>query len=311
MIARTTAQRAMREPLVYFNGQFLPQSEARLTWHDAGFVMGVAVTDLCRTVRRKLYRWPDHLARFLQSAALAQVPVEADEGQLTQVAEELVEHNVRLVPAGGDLALVVFATPGPVGYYLGEPGDGPPSLGMHTFRLPLPRHKFLFEHGARLALVEAHCVPGAALDPRIKQRSRMTWWVAGRAALARHPGSVALLLDDAGCVTETAAANVLLVLDGVVCSPPLDRILNGVSLRVVEELCGQLKIPFAYRPLPREEIARASEVLLTNTCFCIAGASAVDDRPFPHPGPMLTRLRERWSHAIDLDIADQVLNFGP
>ena len=43
----------MPEPQVFLNGQFLPLSEARLSWHDAGFVFGATVTDLCRTFRQR------------------------------------------------------------------------------------------------------------------------------------------------------------------------------------------------------------------------------------------------------------------
>src|SRR5262245_14628401 len=45
---------AMSEPLAYFEGRLIPQSEARLPLHDAGFVMGATITDLCRTVRHRL-----------------------------------------------------------------------------------------------------------------------------------------------------------------------------------------------------------------------------------------------------------------
>jgi hypothetical protein len=41
-------------PLAYLNGRLLPQDEARLPVHDAGFVMGATVTDLCRTFRLEL-----------------------------------------------------------------------------------------------------------------------------------------------------------------------------------------------------------------------------------------------------------------
>lgn len=51
-------------PLAYLNDRFLPQPEARLTLHDAGFVLGVTVTDLCRTFRHRPYRLADHLRRF-------------------------------------------------------------------------------------------------------------------------------------------------------------------------------------------------------------------------------------------------------
>jgi branched-subunit amino acid aminotransferase/4-amino-4-deoxychorismate lyase len=54
----------MTTPLAYLNGDFRPQNEAQLPLHDAGFVWGATVTDLCRTFRHRLFRLADHLDRF-------------------------------------------------------------------------------------------------------------------------------------------------------------------------------------------------------------------------------------------------------
>src|SRR5262245_51445788 len=129
---------SVEQPLIYCNG-FRPQTEALLTWHDAGFVWGATVTDLARTFRHRPFRLAEHLARFRASCRAARVPLLVSEEELSRIAEELVAHNAALLPPEGDLALVIFATPGSIGYYLGEPGgpgDRPATLGMHTFPLP-------------------------------------------------------------------------------------------------------------------------------------------------------------------------------
>src|SRR5437868_1002718 len=101
-------------PLAYLNGRLLPEADARLSFHDAGFVMGATVTDLCRTFRHRLYRWPDHLARFRRSCRATGIYPPVAEEDLTRAAEQLAEHNATLLSPEQDLALVVFATPGPV-----------------------------------------------------------------------------------------------------------------------------------------------------------------------------------------------------
>jgi branched-subunit amino acid aminotransferase/4-amino-4-deoxychorismate lyase len=137
-------------PLAYLNGRFLAQSEAHLALHDAGFVLGATVTDLVRTFRHCLFRLRDHLRRFRQSCEMAQIPQPRTEQELTRLAGEVVEHNAALLGPDDDLALVMFATPGPVGYYLGEPGgagDAAPTFGMHTFPLPFARYVRLVREG--------------------------------------------------------------------------------------------------------------------------------------------------------------------
>src|SRR5258708_3211048 len=110
----------MSVPLAFLNGRFLPQSEASLPLHDAGFVMGATVTDFCRTFNRVLFRWPDHLARFRRDFETCFIPLTQSDEELTAIAEELIVKNASLLAPGQELALISFATPGPIGYYLGE-----------------------------------------------------------------------------------------------------------------------------------------------------------------------------------------------
>jgi branched-subunit amino acid aminotransferase/4-amino-4-deoxychorismate lyase len=290
------------------NGRLLPQAEARLPLHDAGFVLGATVTDLCRTFRHRPFRLGDHLARFRRSCDSALILQLVTDDELTRLAGELISHNGKLLHL--DLAVVFFATPGPVGYYLGEPGgpgDGPPTLGIHTFPLPFERYRPLFERGASLAITATRQVPAASVDPRIKQRSRLHWWLADRQARQAQPGAAALLLDANGFVTETAAANFLAVLDGAVCSPPRSTILGGVSLAVVEELCGVLGVPFVERPLTPADCLRAEEALLTSTPYCVAGVAQIDGHPLPWPGKLWPHLLSAWGDLVGVDIARQIL----
>ena len=264
--------------LAYLHPHFLPQSDAHLTLHDAGFVWGATITDLCRTFRHRPFRLADHLRRFRQSCELARVPMTASDDELTAVAERLVAHNAALLPPDGDLAVVFFATPGPIGYYLGEPGgpgDGPPTLGVHTFPLPFARYHRLVRDGAVLVVPAVRHVPAECVDPRVKQRSRLSGWIADQEARHMEAGASALLLDADGFVTETAAANFLIVRGGAVLSPPRDSILNGVSLRVVEELCGELGIPFEEARLTVEDCRNAEEAMLAGTSYCLAGVRRV------------------------------------
>src|SRR6516165_346066 len=113
---------SMSEALAYLNGHWLPQSQATLPFHDAGFVMGATVSDLCRTFHHRLFRWPDHLARFRRGLRATGIQRELSDEQITGLAQKLVEHNAALLHKNQDLALVIFASPEPIGYYAGLPG---------------------------------------------------------------------------------------------------------------------------------------------------------------------------------------------
>src|SRR4029077_6144364 len=126
--------------------------------------------------RHRLFRLQDHVARFRQSCELARILKPMSQQELIRLAEELASKNVTSVEAEEDLALVMFATPGVMG------DDGPPILGMYMFEVPWDRYAPLFRQGAHLVAPATRQVPTSSIDPRIKHRSRLHWWIAGQEA---------------------------------------------------------------------------------------------------------------------------------
>src|SRR5947208_882920 len=117
-------------------------------------------------------------------------------------------------------------------------------------------------------------------------------------------------MDANGFITETAAANFLLVKDGTVFSPPRQSILGGISLLTTEEICQELRIPFAERQLTFKDCLEADEALLTGTSFCLAGVSQLNGEHIPWPGKVFEKLLEAWNLQVGLDIRAQILSGG-
>jgi branched-chain amino acid aminotransferase len=278
--------------LAYFNGQFVPVESVNLPLDDAGLVWGATVTDRLRTFNGHLFVLDAHLRRFRQSCELVRIPQLIPNAQLGRISERLVRDNRQT----GELSAVWIATPGPIS------GDGvqpSPTLVAYTNPLDLRQFARQAREGARLFPVAA----GLGVDPRVKHRSRLAWWIARRQLFAHDPLAEPLFVEPGSdAVLETPTANVLAVLDGVVVSPPRTRILGGVSLGVVEDLCRRLGLPFTERPITLPDLARASEVLLANTTYCLAGVSRIADWPVPFPGPALIRLLQAWSEFVGVDI---------
>ena len=57
----------MAEKIVYLNGSFVPESEAKVSVLDAGFNAGDGVYDVTRTFGHKPFRLRDHTARLFRS----------------------------------------------------------------------------------------------------------------------------------------------------------------------------------------------------------------------------------------------------
>ena len=312
----------MQAPLAYLNGRLLPFSEAALSLHDAGFVSGATIVDNARTFRHKLFRWPDHLARFRSNCEACYIPLEVSDERITAAAEELIANNAKLLPPGGELQLVTFATPGPLGFYRGELANGPPTLGMATYPVPFERYRPFFTEGAVLAVAGFQTSDFAdILPPNVKHRSRLGWYIAQNRLIdpksgfhCEVPGAVPVVFSHCG-VGDTAIGAILVVSDGVIFRTESGTALESVSMRVVSELCESLGVPFQPEPLDMRGLAYstlqnpASEVLLAGTGFCIAGvrrfANGKAFRAYAWPGPVYRRLLAAWSELVGVDIARQ------
>lgn len=300
----------MPEPLAFLNGQLLPQSQASLSLSDAGFVFGATVTDFCRTFRQRLYLPERHLGRLIEGAARLGIRVSRSLDELVETAHHLVAHNAALLAPERELAMNCFITPGPLGYYSGTDDNGPPTLGMLTFPLPMGRYAGFFRDGVRLLTPSIRQIPRQSIEPSIKHRSRLHWWLASQEVHPHAADAVSLLLDEKGHVTETALANFLIVKDGTLLTPPSDSVLWGISLQIVEALCGKLGISFRQQSLPLADCRTASEAMICGSAFCVAGVSRINDHAIPWPGPVFERLLAAWSGEVGLNIRGQFFPAG-
>lgn len=302
----------MPERLAFYNGQFVPASQLAVPVHDAGFVQGVTVAEQLRTFGGKLFRLPQHLERLARSLEIVGVDPGVPLASLGETARELAANNHALLTPGDDLGLSIFVTPGPYTPFA-PPGPAEPTIGMHTYPLPFLLWSSLYDHGQALVTTSVRQVPGECWPAELKCRSRMHYYLADRQARARESGARALLLDMQDRVTEASSANVVVYVAGKgIVSPPRERILPGVSVAVLEELAGQLGIPFLHRDLFLADVAAAGEVMLCSTSPCVWPCSRLDGRPFSGgvPGEVARKLLSAWSELVGLDIVEQARRFA-
>jgi branched-subunit amino acid aminotransferase/4-amino-4-deoxychorismate lyase len=291
----------MSDLIVYRDGRYIPQSQAGLSLHDAGFLQGVTVTDRARTFRGKPFRLVEHLARFRQSCQFARVPLSISDDDFFTATERVLQENRSIFPAGTEMSLIFFATPG-------EAREGQGTLGIQAVPLQLAGFRHLVTFGATLLIPRFSQVPAEVIDRRIKHRSRLHWWLAEQEVRERDPHAIALLADADGTLTETATSNFLLVRDGVVFAPPPEQVLGGITLGVVEEVCVQRGIPFRRQPLRPEECRQASEALLTCTSFCLAPVARVEDHEFSQERrPIFEAILAGWTDLVGIDPREQIL----
>ena len=308
----------MNEPLVYLRGRKVPASQAHLAIHDAGIVLGATVAEQTRTFHKRPWRLDDHLDRLFRSLRYTRLNIGLSKEQLADISNELVEHNARLLDEGEELGLIHFVTAGEYPTYAGmsgrssRTGETPvpptPTLCIHTFPLPFEMWAKKMRIGAHVVTPSIRQVPPQCYDPKMKCRSRMHYYLADQEARLVDPEASALLLDLAGNVTETNAANFLIVERGTLVSPTTVNTLPGISRAMVIELAGKLGISFVEREFQVFNVINADEAFTTSTPYCLMPVTKINGVPIGNgePGPVTRRLLAAWSAEVGLDIEKQI-----
>jgi len=292
--------------IAWLDGAYLPQDGFSIPPGDAGFVLGAMVTEQLRTFGGSLFLPERHRQRFESSLAAAGIDTPVPVAEIVAAAATLARHNHSLLPAGGDLGVVILATPGDLpAQHAGRASR--PRVAAHSFPLAFALWAAAYRQGVSLRTVPVTQVPGTCWPIHLKCRSRMHYHLADRAAAAAEPGARAILCHTDGRVSETSTANVALVRDGTILTPPPTDALPGISLAHLHLLCRRLGIPWHERSLGIADLHAADEVLLTSTPSCLLPAARLDGRPIGAgiPGPMFSRLIAAWTADVGLDIIAQ------
>lgn len=112
----------------------------------------------------------------------------------------------------------------------------------------------------------------------------------------------ALMLDVDGFVSETNATNIFMVdeEDGVLCTPPADACLPGITRAAVLTLAREAGIPTAERRLSLAELHSAAEVFTTGTMGELTPVVAIDGRVISR-GPVTARLQKLYAQLPERD----------
>jgi branched-chain amino acid aminotransferase len=302
----------MLEPQAYLNGDWIPDSSATVSVTDAGFVLGVTVAEQLRTFSGKIFRLEDHLDRLEHSLRVIGVDPGLNRRQWIAIACELVERNSPFLTPGDDWGLSIFVTPGIYRTY-GPAEHSRPTVGLHTYPLPFHLWADKYRSGQALVTTPIRQVAGECWPPDVKCRSRMHYYLADRLATEKDPGARAVLLDQQGFVSETTTANVLIYRkDQGLISPPLEKILHGISLAVTIEIADSLGIPCQNRDLTVEDLASADEIIITSTPMCMLPVTRLNGQPISggRPGEISQKLLADWGKTAGVDIVGQAERFA-
>jgi branched-chain amino acid aminotransferase len=279
---------------VWIDDEIVDGDEARIPVTDHGLLYGDGIFEGIRVYRNRVFRLDAHMKRF--EAGARAIALELPGG--IDAVRAIVLATVRAF--GADEAYVRL---------IATRGEG--SLGVDPTTCPQPRLICLVDHvriyppdklssGLDLVTSSLRRPSPDVLDPRIKSLNYLNNVLAKLEARQRGADE-ALMLNAQGMIAETSVANVFVVRDGVLLTPPAtDGALEGVTRATVMELATTLGIPVREQTLSRFDFFAAEEAFLTGSGAGIVPIRSLDARAIGsgRPGPIFEKVRVAFSDAV-------------
>jgi len=276
---------------VSIDGSLLDGSQARIPVVDHGLLYGDGVFEGIRIYGGAVFKLDAHLRRLSVSASVLGLELP---GGLAALRATLLATARAFGEAEAYARLVVTRGDGPLGV---DPTSCPrPRTICIVDRIGLfPPEKV--ERGLELVTSSVRRPTPDALEPRVKSLNYLGSVLAKQEA-RRQGADDAVLLNTAGAVAEASVANVFVVRDGRLATPPAsDGALEGITRESVLEIAARLGIAAAERTLGRIDLLGADEVFLTGTGARIVPVRSLDGRPIGAggAGPVTARLQAAFA----------------
>ena len=303
------------ETLVYLDGNLVPESEAKMSIFDVGFMYGAVFYESVRTFKHEIYMLEEHLDRLEATMRYVGLPGLVSRDEVTRALRMTLEANIPRFPLAGDndCWLCAEVTPG-MGFPhpLMKGRSGKPSLVVYASLMPFDEYAKCYSEGKAARVSTIANVPPQVVDPRGKTRFRLHYFRAKLEVGAVDPEAFALLLDTGGFLTEGTGANIFIVRSGVLSTPTTRNILEGISRRVVIELARERGITVVERDLTLFDLYNAEEAFWTTSSYCILPMSRINHVRLGKalPGPMTALLLDAWSAKVGVDIVAQAKRYA-
>jgi len=302
--------------VVYMNGKFVPEKEAKISIFDSALMFGDMVFEMTRSFNKKQFKLREHLERLYLGIRILHIPLEMSIDDLEKACYETIEQNEKIFEAHDEHRLMINISRGPLGLYESVfDGKIEPTVVIADFPLKwtVAAMAPLFEEGINAIIPSQRAIPANLMDPKIKNRSRLFYQMANiEVSQIIGKNNWALLLDPDGFITEGTGDNFFIVKNGEILTPEGRNILRGISREYIFELSEQMNIPCREVNLEPYDVFEADEAFMTATPFCILPTVSLQGIKIGNGkmGPITSALLEQWSNNVGLDIKKQIIDYG-
>ncbi|NRA01235.1 MAG: branched-chain amino acid transaminase [Myxococcales bacterium] len=284
---------------IWLDGELIPWDDAQIhllthTLHyGLGAFEGIRCYE-CADQRSAVFRLREHLERLRDSTRILEIDLPYDVEALERVVLDTLRINGM---TEGYIRPLVFLGAGAMGLL---PTDNP----VHVAVIVWPWGAYLGEGSletgirAKVSSYSRHHV-NAAMN-KSKTCGDYVNSILAKREVTRLGYDEAIMLDTSGLVAEASGENLFMVRAGVLKTPPVASVLEGITRDAVLTIARDKGIPFVEQQLTRDELYTADEVFLTGTAAEVTPIREVDDRRIGDGsrGPVTTTIQATFFDAV-------------
>ncbi|HDQ07271.1 MAG TPA: branched-chain-amino-acid transaminase [Methanoculleus sp.] len=282
--------------LIYLNGEFVDQSEAKVSVFDHGLLYGDGVFEGIRAYNGRVFRLEEHIDRMYDSARTIDLKIPLSKEEFAEViCETLRKNNLKdayirpLVTRGvGDLGL--------------DPNKCPVATVIVIATGWGAMYGDLYEKGLKAITCSVRRNAAEALPPNVKSLNYLNNILAKIEANYKG-GDEAIFFDTNGYVAEGSGDNIYIVKNGTILTPPTLNNLRGITRMVLLEIAEEMGITVEERNLGYFDLYTADEFLVSGSAAEVAPVVLIDGRTVGtgKPGPIYKQLAEGFKRRTETE----------
>ena len=272
---------------VYVNGEYLPETEAKVSVFDRGFLFADGVYEVTSVLDGKLIDFDGHAARLDRSLRELSMSSPVTRDELLDIHRELVRRNG--IEEGLIYLQITRGDPGDRDFVFPDPEETKPTVVLFTQSKPGLAASPQAESGIKVVSIA---------DIRWGRRDIKTvqlLYPSMGKMMAKAAGADDAWMVEDGKVTEGTSNNAYIVTGGRIVTRHLgNEILHGITRAAVLRFAREAQMEVEERGFTLDEAKSADEAFVTSASAFVMPVVQIDDAVIGDgtPGPVSRRLRE-------------------
>ncbi|MDN5786421.1 D-amino-acid transaminase [Pseudorhodobacter sp.] len=271
--------------IIYLNGEWLPEPDAKVSVFDRGFLMADAIYEVTCVLDGKLVDYDGHATRLQRSARELGVALPLTADDLLATHREIVSRN--RIDQG---MIYLQLTRGVADRDFVYPPEGtPPTLVMFT------QAKNVLENAAAKTGIKVALLPDLRWGRRDIKTVQLLYPSMAKMEARARGADDAWLVED-GFVTEATAASAHIVTtDGVLVTRNLSHaLLAGITRASILDIAATHGVRIEERPFTPAEAIAATEAFITSATNFVVPVVSIDGAKIGdgNPGALTHEFRQ-------------------